>query len=98
MNKSHKDSKIKEFKNEEGEIINPTDILNTFNQYFTDLGEQLSNDIPYTNTTPESYFTAFDYPNSPLFCFKEISELETLRLLQKVPRRHRVLIKFQLNS
>ena len=36
INKSRKDSKIQELKNEEGEIINPTDIPNTFNQYFTD--------------------------------------------------------------
>jgi hypothetical protein len=47
------------------------------------MGEQLSNDIPHTNATPESYFTAFDRTNSALFCFNslEISELETLRLL-----------------
>ena len=84
INKSRKDTKIPELKNEEGEVTNPTDIPNTVNQYFTNLEEQLSNDIPYTNTTPESYFAAFDQPSTPLSCFKEISEFEIIRLLQSL--------------
>lgn len=79
INKSRRDGiTVPELRNDNGEVIDCAEVPNAFNQYFTDLGEQLSVDIPKTNTNPASYFASFECPSNPLFRFREISESDTL--------------------
>ena len=44
--------------------INPTDVPNQFNKYFTELGGKLSNDIPPSTSTPDRYFASFECPRN----------------------------------
>ena len=60
INKSKKANKI--LKNENNEIIDQADIPNQFNKYFIELGDNLSNDIPLSTSTPDRYFTNFQCP------------------------------------
>ena len=52
-----------------------------FIKYFTELGDELCNDIPPSVTIPEDYFMDFECPSNTLLYLKQISETETLILL-----------------
>ncbi|CAB4043950.1 Hypothetical predicted protein, partial [Paramuricea clavata] len=46
------------------------------------MGDKLSNDIPQSNVTPESYLSDVQNSVNQLTCFREITEPEILGLLQ----------------
>ena len=48
------------------------------------MGDKLSNDIPQSNVTPESYLSDVQNSVNQLTCFREITEPEILGLLQRL--------------
>ncbi|CAB4026016.1 Hypothetical predicted protein, partial [Paramuricea clavata] len=48
------------------------------------MGDKLSNDIPQSNVTPESYLSDVQNSVNQLTCFREITEPEILGLLQEL--------------
>ncbi len=90
INKSKKANKILQLKNEKNDIIDLADVPNQFNKYFIELGDDLSNDIPLSTSTPVRYFTNFLCPTDTLLHFKEGSETEILRLLSSLTISKRV--------
>ena len=85
INKSKKPIKYFSLKMKKiNEIIDQADIPNQFNKYFIELGDNLSNDIPLSTSTPNRYFTNFQCPTDTLSHFKEVSETEILRFLSNL--------------
>lgn len=97
MHMTKKGTKISELRTEDNETIDPSQIPNKFNKYFIELGDKLSNDIPSSATTPEDYLTDFTRPANILSHFKDILEIEILRLLQGLSvSKASGVIKFRL--
>ena len=81
MIKPRKDTKISELKTDDNESIDLSQIPNAFNKYFTELQDELCNDIHPSITIPEDYFADFECHANKILYFKEISETEIVRLL-----------------
>ncbi len=47
--------------------------ISLINKYFNELGDNLSNDIPLSTSTPDRCFTNFQSPTDTLSHFKEVS-------------------------
>ncbi len=67
---------------DDNQTIDPIHIPNAFNKYFTELGEKLPSEIPPSNMIPENYFADFKCPTNTLSCFKDLSDIDVLRLLR----------------
>ena len=78
IHKSNKHSRIPLIDSNK-EVIDPTNVPNQFNKYFTELGGKLSNDIPPSTSTPDRCFASFECPRNTLSYFKEVSEIEVFR-------------------
>ena len=81
MNRKPTNYKIPEIKDENGEIINETQVSGAFNKYFVELGEKLASKIPRSSISPDSFLTDVDYPDNGLSSFQEIPENHVLNLL-----------------
>jgi hypothetical protein len=82
INKSKKENTVLEVRIDSVEITDPINITNAFNKHFVEMGDKLSNDIPQSNVTPESYLSDVQNSINQLTCFREITEPEILGLLQ----------------
>ena len=60
---------VKAIKQEGVTLTNSADIVNTFNNYFTTIGDNLANKIPCSDVNPISYIS----PVNSAFSFAEIS-------------------------
>ena len=61
--------------NANNETINPMDVSNQFNKYFSKLGKLFNNILP-TTSTPDRHFADFECPTNTLSYFKEVSAIE----------------------
>ena len=68
-------------KDENGEIINETQVPDAFNKYFVELGEKLAGKIPRSSISPDSFLTDVDYLDNGLSGFQKIPENHFLNLL-----------------
>ena len=80
MNRKPTNYKIPEMKDENGEIINETQVPDAFNKYFVELGEKVASKIPHSSISPDSFLTDVDYPDNGLSGFQEIPENHILNL------------------
>jgi hypothetical protein len=67
--KANATTNVKTIKHGEAEITNSADIANTFNTYFTTIGDNLANNIPNSDVNPISYINQVDSS----FSFAEIN-------------------------
>ena len=75
-----KSSHVGEIRNKHGETIDANDIPNAFNSNFTDLGKILSQNIPISYNSPESFINEL----TDEFIFCEITEHEVFQVLSSM--------------
>ena len=80
IHNSNKTSKIPEIHDKDGEKIENRDIPTAFNNYFIDLGYNLSKNIRLCSRTPETYINELTQE----FTFSEITEQDVYQLLIKL--------------
>ncbi len=76
-NKRAKTTNISEIAEEGVILTDPTEIANSFNNFFIEIGPNLSDKVPNSNYAPESYVKSINDD----FHFRTITELEVLKLL-----------------
>ena len=99
INKSKKENTVLEVRIDSVEITDPINISNAFNKHFVEMGDKLSNDIPQSIVTPESYLSDVQNSVNQLTCFREITEPEILGLLFRdwLPLKHPASMEFIKN-
>jgi hypothetical protein len=71
----------------DGKTINsPLDIANEFNSFFATAGQNISEGVPSTNRTPESYFPANEVP-PPEFNLGNINATHILDIIKSFPNK-----------
>ena len=78
--KTSVNSNVKAIKQEGVTLTNSADIANTFNNYFTTMGDNLANKIPCSDVNPISYVS----PVKSAFSFAEISLETVLKTLKSI--------------
>ena len=76
-NKRAKTTNISEVAEEGVILTDPTEIANSFNKFFSEIGPNLSDKLPNSNYAPESYVKSINDD----FHFRTITESEVLKLL-----------------
>ena len=76
-NKRAKTTNISEIAEEGVILTDPTEIANSFNNFFSEIGPNLSDKLPNSNYAPESYVKSINDD----FHFRTITESEVLKLL-----------------
>lgn len=66
-------------------LVNDLDIANEFNRFFASAGKNISNSIPPTSLTPESFLTPNNAPDLTLYELSPTAIVDILKLLQ--PKR-----------
>ena len=78
--KTSVNSNVKAIKQEGVKLTNSADITNTFNNYFTTIGDNLANKIPCSDVNPIFYTS----PVNSAFSFAEISLESVLKTLKSI--------------
>ena len=78
--KTSVNSNVKAIKQEGVTLTNSADIANTFNNYFTTIGDNLANKISCSDVNPTSYIS----PVNSAFSFAEISLESVLKTLKSI--------------
>ena len=78
--KTSVNSNVKAIKQEGITLTNSADVANTFNNYFTTIGDNLAKKIPCSDVNPISYIS----PVNSAFSFAEISLESVLKTLKSI--------------
>ena len=78
--KTSVNSNVKDIKQEGVTLTNSADIANTFNNYFTTIGDNLANKIPCSDVNHTTYIS----PVNSAFSFAEISLESVLKTLKSI--------------
>ncbi|CAB4007436.1 Hypothetical predicted protein [Paramuricea clavata] len=76
-NKKTKSTNISEIKEDGVMLTDPTEVANSFNKFFSEIGPDLSDKLPEPDYLPESYVN----PINSEFYFQTITETEVFKLL-----------------